>query len=171
MRNSAHEIQPLLSHICMTKTSDPYFKRIVLQNLIALLSAMQEELTPSRESAFRRDNEAVKNCMLYINQHFCERISLEDLAVQLHIHPNYLCTLFKEHTGQTVFQYLHRILMEHAAKLNAKTESVDLPNYNRMRIRRQQFFLQKIQGIHGNPTKKVQLPVKNALRKQRVNFF
>ena len=170
MRNSAHEIQPLLSHICMTKTSDPSFKRIVLQNLIALLSAMQEELTPSRESAFRRDNEAVKNCMLYINQHFCERISLEDLAVQLHIHPNYLCTLFKEHTGQTVFQYLHRILMEHAAKLLRKQNQSICQIATACGFEGNSFFSRKFKEFMGIPQKKVQLPVKNALRKQRVNF-
>ena len=53
-------------------------------------------------------NAAVRRAMLYIHNKYETPLELKDIADHVHLHPNYLCTLFKEHTGQTVMQYLIR---------------------------------------------------------------
>jgi AraC-like DNA-binding protein len=62
-------------------------------------------------------NEAVRQCMRYIHNHYTKKLTLEQLARVCHLHPNYLCALFKEYTGQTVFQYLTRFRVESATLL------------------------------------------------------
>lgn len=53
-------------------------------------------------------NRAVRKAMLYIHNQYQDPLDLQTIADHVHLHPNYLCALFKEHTGQTVMQYLIR---------------------------------------------------------------
>ena len=54
--------------------------------------------------------------ILYLEDHFAEDISLDSLSERFHRTPEYLCTLFKEATGETIMRYLRRIRI-HQAKL------------------------------------------------------
>lgn len=69
-------------------------------------------------------NEAVKLCMRYIHNHYFKKLTLEQLGKKSHLHPNYLCAVFKTYTGQTVFEYLNRYRVEIAKELLQKE---DLP--------------------------------------------
>ena len=69
-------------------------------------------------------NEAVKCCMRYIHNRYNKKLTLETLAEKCHLHPNYLCAVFKAYTGQTVFEYINRYRIEIAADLLRKE---DLP--------------------------------------------
>ncbi len=60
-------------------------------------------------------NETVKPCMRYLHNYYREKITLEKLAAHVHLHPNYLCALFKEHMGEKTFDYLTRLRVETAA--------------------------------------------------------
>jgi YesN/AraC family two-component response regulator len=63
-------------------------------------------------------NQAVMICMRYIHNHYYRRkITLRVLADKCHLHPNYLCSVFKSYTGQTVFEYLNRYRIEIARDL------------------------------------------------------
>ena len=53
-------------------------------------------------------NKTVREAMLYIHNRYDSPLDLKTIAERVHLHPNYLCALFKEHTGQTVMQYLVR---------------------------------------------------------------
>ena len=52
------------------------------------------------------DNLTVRRAMLYIHNKYDTPLDLAAIAEDAHVHPNYLCALFKEHTGMTVMQYL-----------------------------------------------------------------
>lgn len=69
-------------------------------------------------------HDGVKLCMRYIHNHHAEKVSLEAIADYCHLHPSYLCAVFKEHTGQSIFDYLTKIRVETAAGLLVKE---DLP--------------------------------------------
>jgi two-component system response regulator YesN len=47
-------------------------------------------------------------------------ISLKELAKELFIHPNYLCTRFRQETGLSIFQYVIMIRFEKAKELLAE---------------------------------------------------
>lgn len=65
-------------------------------------------------------NETVKLCMRYIHNHYFEKLTLDTLGEKCHLHPNYLCAVFKTYTGQTVFAYLNRYRIEVATELLRK---------------------------------------------------
>ena len=62
-------------------------------------------------------NEAVRQTMRYINSYYRRKIDLQTLADEVHLHPNYLCALFKEQTGKTVFAYIDRYRVRRATRL------------------------------------------------------
>ena len=69
-------------------------------------------------------HEGVKLCMRYIHNHHTEKVTLAEVAHYCHLHPNYLCAAFKQHTGQRVFDYLAKVRVETAAGFLARE---DLP--------------------------------------------
>lgn len=69
------------------------------------------------------DSSAVKEaCLAYITAHYTESFTLQDLADYVHLHPNYLCAIFKEYTGRTVFQHLNSLRTIHAGQLLRGTQ-------------------------------------------------
>ncbi|KRE68885.1 response regulator [Paenibacillus sp. Soil750] len=52
-----------------------------------------------------------------IDNSFSRQLTIEDLAKQVYLSPNYVRTLFKEKTGETILEYLTRIRIHHAAEL------------------------------------------------------
>lgn len=62
-------------------------------------------------------HEGVKLCMRYLHNNHTQKITLPALAKHCHLHPNYLCAVFKQYTGETIFDYLTRIRVESAQRL------------------------------------------------------
>ena len=68
------------------------------------------------------EHSAVQQCHFYISANYASKLTLEELAAHVHLHPNYLCHLFKENTGQTVFDYLTHVRIHHARILLRETK-------------------------------------------------
>lgn len=66
-------------------------------------------------------SEVIGQAKRYINQHFREPVSLEDVAREVHLSPFYLSRLFKEKEGVNFVDYLTRLRLEEAKKLLAQT--------------------------------------------------
>lgn len=62
----------------------------------------------------------------YMRAHLADALTLERLAQLVHWSPNYLCRVFKEHTGMAPMAYLQSLRMAEAEKLLLYT---DLPVY------------------------------------------
>ncbi len=61
-------------------------------------------------------------CLNYIDSHFNEKITLEDLADKVYLHPCYLAALFKKETGETFGNYLINIRIKTSKALLTKTD-------------------------------------------------
>ena len=59
-------------------------------------------------------NESLQLVIQYIEEHYAEPLSLDDLAILVDLRKEYLCTLFKKHMGQTVFHFIWSIRIAHA---------------------------------------------------------
>lgn len=59
----------------------------------------------------------VREALLFIHLHFAEKISLDDVASAVNLNPSYLCRLFKQETGETMFRHLNTLRMRKAACL------------------------------------------------------
>lgn len=53
-------------------------------------------------------DERVRKIIMFINSHLAEDISLDLLASKFFVAKNYMCSLFKKHTGYTINQYISR---------------------------------------------------------------
>ena len=66
----------------------------------------------------------LKPVFTYIEEHYSEKITLEDLSSSIHMNKNYFCRFFKEKAGKTPFAYLNEYRINQAAGELMKT---DLP--------------------------------------------
>ena len=58
-----------------------------------------------------------QSCQAYIQTHFLELKTLEQIARRCHRHQVYLCRLFQRYNHQSPYQYLMRLKINHAAEL------------------------------------------------------
>ena len=64
----------------------------------------------------------IGQAILYIHRHYRERISLSDVAADVHLSAGYFSTLFKQATGQNYKSYLNDLRMKNACRMLAKPE-------------------------------------------------
>ena len=57
----------------------------------------------------------------YIEAHPERQFTLNELAEMINLSPNFLCRIFKESTGQTIFQYIHQKKIDTASSLLFET--------------------------------------------------
>lgn len=63
------------------------------------------------------NNDLVAQITTYIQDHFSENISNQQIAKTFGYHPNYLNRLFVEHTGMSMHKYLLNYRMDYAIRL------------------------------------------------------
>ena len=59
-------------------------------------------------------NELVEAMMKYLEKHFSDDISLNMLSERFERTPEYLCTIFRRETGESIIQYLRNLRLHHA---------------------------------------------------------
>ena len=74
-----------------------------------------------QQHSMARYSSAVRSCLNYIDFHYMEPLSLENLAARFTINKNYLSTRFHKETGTTVTDYINRIRVQRALDLLGKT--------------------------------------------------
>lgn len=90
--------------------------------LFGTLSRLQKELLAKRIAA-RDDEEGkpIRNAKRYIQKHFAEPLTLEEVAQTTGFSVSYFSTLFKKETGEGFNKYLTKIRMEEAKVLLRET--------------------------------------------------
>ena len=69
--------------------------------------------------------ERVNAILVYVNEHYAEKIRLEDLVDVVHINKYYICKIFQQCTGQTLLNYINIVRIQKAVeKLIGTNESV-----------------------------------------------
>ena len=96
-------------------TQLPYLKEWLCTLSSTLFFSLLQRLEGSiKLSAFteeRLDHEAITS---YLDSHYDEHITLEEVAVHFHRNPYALAHLYKKQTGMTIFDTLNRIRLYHA---------------------------------------------------------
>ena len=92
---------------------------ILCQKLQEIVEAFSESLFNSIPS---KNSEIIKKAMLYISEHFNTALALEDVAEQVHLHPSYFSSLFKQSTGSSFKEYLNMVRIEESKRLLANTD-------------------------------------------------
>ena len=79
--------------------------------ILPYCSIVGKEDTPQKNNF-----DIVRACLIYIQRNYPNKITLQEIADTVHLHPNYLCALFKSVTGITVFEHLIRYRVRIAAR-------------------------------------------------------
>lgn len=59
----------------------------------------------------------VSAIQLYLGENYQQSLSLSDLASRFFLSENYLCELFKKHTGDTILNFLKKVCLQNACRL------------------------------------------------------
>ncbi len=85
-----------------------YYRDCTIKDLCSHMNRMKSRNTGSGYTA---------RCKDYIQKHYREKISLEDVAAPLGISPGYLSRVFREETGMIIQDYVNHVRVESAANL------------------------------------------------------
>ena len=96
-----------------------------LQTKILLLQFIDKLLAfkhPVFETASNKQGIMQKELLLYVQEHFAEKITLDQLSLEFHLSPKYLSRYFKDHFHLTFSSYIQHLRLTHAQKLLENTE-------------------------------------------------
>ncbi|MCX7709353.1 MAG: response regulator [Clostridia bacterium] len=75
---------------------------------------------------FQKCSFLIKNIISFIEDNFYQEITLNFLSKQFNVSPNYISRLFKEETGETLFNYINAVRVE---KAKSFLKDIDLKVY------------------------------------------
>lgn len=90
-------------------------------SLLALFSDYIEKSQPMPEAIYDDNHSDFNGIITYINNNLEKKITLEDLAARMHMHPNYFIRLFKSRMGTTPLTYINTLRIERAKSLLENT--------------------------------------------------
>ena len=106
---------------------DDHQKIFLFSQIIGLCAALQP-YTASNSQHPRQfpEDQAMRKVIMYLYLHYREPLTLEKIATCVHLHPNYLCGVFKSYAGRTVMEQLTQTRVD-AAKYLLRRDSLSMP--------------------------------------------
>jgi len=94
-------------------------KSYLMQLILLVIREQSESISPTGSYAFKsvKKSYVVEQMITYFEEHYSEKISLDQIAENMYLSPFYLSKIFKSETGDTPIHYLINIRMEKARKL------------------------------------------------------
>lgn len=99
----------------LSSCEDVYQLKDLLQQMIHLTA----EILNNSEVLY---DGLVKKCMIYIRNHYHEKINIGIIAEKLHVNKSYMGTIFKKETGLSIVEVITKYRMNKAVELMQKTD-------------------------------------------------
>lgn len=126
--HTAGELRQRLLKICSSMEAENavrrqgrYFmmKAYLMQMLLLIIREQCEPMVRPTGCAFESANKkyVVEQIMNYIEDHYSEKISLDQIAENMYLSPFYISRIFKSETGNAPIRYLINIRLEKAKEL------------------------------------------------------
>ena len=89
----------------------PVYEMLIQQHLssiwLLIYQNTQDELTPVRKnSAHSQDTDRIRRILTFIQDHYMDKITLDDIAGQINICKSECCRFFKKYMQESLFDYL-----------------------------------------------------------------
>lgn len=142
---------PILDQIIAVNQENSPMKQIKTRILL-LQFFLQIVEYPSQivlSSGSRADTQ--KAMLIYIQQHYTERITLHDLANHFHLSEKYISRYFKEHFYLTFSDYVNHLRLTHAKKLLETTELSITEVALRSGFLNVSYFIRTFKTCYGKP--------------------
>lgn len=91
----------------------------------------------------------INRAINYIQYHYDEKISLEDVAEKLHLSKHYLCSSFKKATGENMSLYINKLRIEKAKRLLLEPDGRIKEIFEEVGYSNQQYFSKVFKKITG----------------------
>jgi AraC-like DNA-binding protein len=112
--------------------SGRYFmlKSYLVQLILILVREQQKNFQEHKGYLFESPNKkyAVKQIINFLNEHYQEKISLEQIAQNMYLSTFYISKIFKSETGDTPINYLIELRMEKARSLMEYDGAISIQN-------------------------------------------
>lgn len=86
--------------------------RCYVDGILKQIEEAQNEQLGGAKNAY-----VVKMVRDYVQNHYAEAVTVDDMAAEIHFSANYIRTIFKEGTGQTILEYITNYRFERACEL------------------------------------------------------
>lgn len=145
-------IYSLMDRLDYTKEGQESYIADLFSTAISLCTALLPYCTTGQSTNYPAED-VVRTCLRYMIDHGSEKITLDEMAELVHLHPNYLCSVFKKYTGKTIFDHLTQQRLRRAARKLRNTrrtvqqiaETTGFPSVS--------FFSRKFRSVYGcSPT-------------------
>ena len=115
-QNISKELTPVSRHILDIKRIE--MEMPTLESQIEFTSGICMEVAEAvKKQGVGSGKKIIKEALDYIEKHYCENISLIDVAEAISISKNYLSNLFKKELGITLINYVTNLRIEEAKRL------------------------------------------------------
>lgn len=121
-------------------------KRSITHLLMDFTSKVISTISSSR---YTNSKLVVNRALNYIDNHYDEKISLEDVAEKLHLSKHYLCNIFKKSTGENMSLYINKLRIEKAKMLLLEPEGRVKEIFEEVGYSNQQYFSKVFKKITG----------------------
>ncbi|GKX32203.1 hypothetical protein SH1V18_46830 [Vallitalea longa] len=91
----------------------------------------------------------VNRAINYIENNYQQKISLEDVAMDLNLSKHYLCNIFKKDIGKTMSLYINELRIEQAKKMLLKPDNKIKEIFEKVGFSNQQYFSKVFKKITG----------------------
>lgn len=91
----------------------------LIQLVIRIVRCLSNEAMPDKEVTGK--SPIVSNILNHLKDHYSEKINLDDLVLKSFFCKSYLCRIFKETTGMTMYDYVHILRINEACCLIQNT--------------------------------------------------
>ncbi len=122
--------------------TDSYCQQIEgLKNMLLLQSLVQDaemnfaqmvvDQRRGKQNELKREHPLIHQCKNYVFQHLHSKLSVQEIAKELHVHPNFLSSLFHNHEGIPLYQYilLQKIDLTKNLLVYSDYSYIDIANY------------------------------------------
>ena len=113
----------LMDRLDLTREGQDSYSAELFSIAISLCTALMPYCRTGDPPSYPTED-VIRACLKYMSDHDSEKITLEQLAELVHLHPNYLCSVFKDYTGKTIFDHLTKQRLRRASR---KLRSTQLP--------------------------------------------
>lgn len=116
---TAARLRRLGQRIVALQADATFLGRLALESasLDLLLALLREQQSGEKRYGRRRWQAALDDALSIVHAEWAEPLTIAGLARRVGINECYLKTLFREHTGETIADYLRRLRMQHAREM------------------------------------------------------
>ncbi len=121
-----------------------------LQSIVNLLCDFTEKVIGEiKQMRYASSKVLINRALNFIQYHYDEKISLDDVAEKLHLSKHYLCNAFKKATGENMSLYINKLRIEKAKRLLLDSDGRVKEIFEEVGYSNQQYFSKVFKKITG----------------------